>query len=68
MWYFPRISGPIWPDWGYTTLADMAGYGRIGVYRVKLISVLFEKTKYLLQGGGLQNGKIVDLNLFFRVV
>ena len=25
----------IWPDWGNTTWVDMAGYGRIGVYRVK---------------------------------
>ena len=42
-WKNGRFSGRIWPDWGNTTWADMAGlgkyhmggYGRIGVYRVK---------------------------------
>ena len=37
------LHGRIWPDWGNTARADMAGlgkycmggYGRIGVYRVK---------------------------------
>ena len=26
-----RFSGRIWPDWGYTTRADMAGLGSIGI-------------------------------------
>ena len=42
-WKNGRFSGRIWPDWGNTARADMAGlgkyctggYGRIGVYRVK---------------------------------
>ena len=25
-----RFSGRIWPDWGYTAWADMAGLGSIG--------------------------------------
>ena len=31
-----RFSGRIWPDWGNTAWADMAG---IGVYRVKVRGV-----------------------------
>ena len=26
-----RFSGRIWPDWGNTTRADMAGLGSIGI-------------------------------------
>ena len=26
-----RFSGQIWPDWGNTTWADMAGLGSIGL-------------------------------------
>ena len=26
-----HFSGRIWPDWGYTTRADMAGLGSIGL-------------------------------------
>ena len=26
-----RFSGRIWPDWGNTTRADMAGLGSIGL-------------------------------------
>ena len=26
-----RLSGRIWPDWGNTTWADMAGLGSIGI-------------------------------------
>ena len=26
-----RFSGRIWPDWGYTTWADLAGLGSIGL-------------------------------------
>ena len=28
------FSGRIWPDWGYTAWADMAGLGSIGLRRV----------------------------------
>ena len=28
-----RFSGRIWPDWGSTTRADMAGLGSIGLNR-----------------------------------
>ena len=43
-WKNGRFSGRIWPDWGNTTWADMAGlgkyhmggYGQIGVYRVNI--------------------------------
>ena len=34
MWIFfknGRFSGRIWPDWGNTALADMAGLGSIGI-------------------------------------
>ena len=30
-----RFSGRIWPDWGNTTLADMAGLGSIGLKGTK---------------------------------
>ena len=29
-WKNGRFSGRIWPDWGNTTRADMAGLGSIG--------------------------------------
>ena len=29
-WKNDRFSGRIWPDWGYTTRADLAGLGSIG--------------------------------------
>ena len=29
-WKHGRLSGRIWPDWGNTTWADMAGLGSIG--------------------------------------
>ena len=31
-WKNSRFSGRIWPDWGNTTRADMAGLGSIGLY------------------------------------
>ena len=30
-WKNSRFSGRIWPDWGNTTWADMAGLGSIGL-------------------------------------
>ena len=30
-----RFSGRIWPDWGNTTRADMAGLGSIGLKKKK---------------------------------
>ena len=30
-WKNGRFSGRIWPDWGNTTRADMAGLGSIGL-------------------------------------
>ena len=30
-WKNCRFSGRIWPDWGNTTRADMAGLGSIGL-------------------------------------
>ena len=31
LWKNGRFSGRIWPDWGNTTRADMAGLGSIGL-------------------------------------
>ena len=31
-WKNGRFSGRIWPDWGNTARADMAGLGSIGLY------------------------------------
>ena len=31
VWKNGRFSGRIWPDWGNTTWADMAGLGSIGL-------------------------------------
>ena len=31
-----RFSGRIWPDWGNTTWADMAGLGSIGLKQIAL--------------------------------
>ena len=33
MWKNSRFSGRIWPDWGNTTWADLAGLGSIGLMR-----------------------------------
>ena len=33
-WKNGRFSGRIWPDWGNTTQADMAGLGSIGLTRI----------------------------------
>ena len=30
-WKNSHFPGWIWPDWGYTTWADMAGLGSIGL-------------------------------------
>ena len=30
-WKNGRFSGRIWPDWGNTTRADLAGLGSIGI-------------------------------------
>ena len=32
-WKNGRFSGRIWPDWGNTAWADMAGLGSIGLNR-----------------------------------
>ena len=32
-WKNGRFSGRIWPDWGNTTRADMAGLGSIGLIK-----------------------------------
>ena len=40
-----RFSGRIWPDWGNTTRADMAGLGSIG------FSTTFLNTLYLMRTG-----------------
>ena len=31
-WKNDRFSGRIWPDWGNTVRADIAGLGSIGLY------------------------------------
>ena len=35
LWKNGRFSGRIWPDWGNTTWADMAGLGSIGWARTE---------------------------------
>ena len=50
-WKNGRFSGRIWPDWGNTTRADMAGLGSIGdqikakclSYRMVTVIVLLVK-------------------------
>ena len=37
IWKNRSFSGQIWPDWGNTAWADMAGLGSIGY---KLVSIL----------------------------
>ena len=36
-WKNCRFSGWIWPDWGNTTWADMAGLGSIGIIYHKIL-------------------------------
>ena len=36
-WKNGRFSGRIWPDWGNTIRADMAGLGSIGLYALNYL-------------------------------
>ena len=38
LWKNGRFSGRIWPDWGNTARADMAGLGSIGLRKMTLFS------------------------------
>ena len=38
-WKNGRFSGRIWPDWGYTTRADMAGLGSIGLNSLYVLNL-----------------------------
>ena len=37
LWKNGRFYGQIWPDWGNTTWADMAGLGYIGLMPIPII-------------------------------
>ena len=39
LWKNGRFSGRIWPDWGNTAWADMAGLGSIGLKEQSRLSV-----------------------------
>ena len=39
-WKNGRFSGRIWPDWGNTARADMAGLGSIGLIGTQLLGRL----------------------------
>ena len=42
------FSGRIWPDWGNTTLADLARLGSIGsIWKFNIFNIFFEQ-RYLL--------------------
>ena len=51
LWKNGRFSGRIWPDWGNTAWADMAGLGTIG-----LSSVFYNK--------GFSDLKVVEIDIF----
>ena len=38
-WKNGRFSGRIWPDWGNTAWADMAGLGSIGLKPITLMPI-----------------------------
>ena len=40
-----RFSGRIWPDWGNTTRADMAGLGSIGLKHSTIVIYFFKVRK-----------------------
>ena len=42
-----RFSGRIWPDWGNTAWADMAGLGSIGAMKSIIVNVNIFTSKYL---------------------
>ena len=44
-WKNGRFSGRIWPDWGNTAWADMAGLGSIGLYSTRNNSNIFDVIK-----------------------
>ena len=40
LWKNGRFSGRIWPDWGNTAWADMAGLGSIGLILINVVSTI----------------------------
>ena len=47
-WKNGCFSGRIWPDWGNTTWADLAGLGSIGsIWKFDIFNIFFEQ-RYLL--------------------
>ena len=40
-WKNDRFSGRIWPDWGNTAWADMAGLGSIGLANFALLCITY---------------------------
>ena len=47
-WKNGRFSGRIWPDWGNTTQADLAGLGSMGlIWKFYIFNIFFEQ-RYLL--------------------
>ena len=49
-WKNECFSGRIWPDWGNTAWADMAGLGSIGLRPCRVIEVTIEMADDLLSG------------------
>ena len=45
VWKNGRFSGRIWPDWGNTAWADMAGLGSIGLHPYSLVVVTRKKAE-----------------------
>ena len=43
IWKNGRFSGRLWPDWGNTTWAAMAGLGSIGLSKAELIDIAKKK-------------------------
>ena len=48
-WKNGRFSGRIWPDWGNTARADMAGLGSIGL-RNTVVIVYFKSQRFMFFG------------------
>ena len=47
LWENGRFSGRIWPDWGNTTRADLAGLGSIGIYTATYYLLCFLVLKHV---------------------
>ena len=67
-WKTGCFSGQIWPDWGYTTWADLAGLGSIGLSSAEVIDKK-SLTSYIFTAGIITAGLLkVGVTHLFHIL